>query len=548
MLTAFTIVGLCVATAFAGWRIWRRMRFFLHVLQLDGYKRNEYRAWIRQHRGGLIIRLSHILALVVLCVAALLLVFGQPRVAAGIALVAWPVVFASSRRYRRAATKKPIVYTDRMKRLVFAATALIVVAVLLPIIALSLTGASASRPVVILLFLAGLGAADFLAPRIVQAAAALREPFELRRQQGYISAAREKLKSRPDLLIIGITGSYGKTSTKAAVAAVLGHRWSVLASPGSYNTPMGLCKVINDMLTAHHQVLVLEMGARYPGDIKELCAIARPHIGIVTNVGVAHLESMGSVEAIAREKGTLVECLASDGTAILNADDPAVLGMRARANTDNVVCVGTSSSSDIRAENIRFGVEGTSFDAVDPNGDRHAFQTEALGLHNVLNVLFALAVGQTRGMRFREMVHAVKAMPAVAHRLRLRKEGELLILDDAFNSNPVGARNAVDILAQFSSGKRFVITPGMVELGDRQFEENHAFGRHMVGKVDVALLVGAKQTLPIREGLLDGGFPSEDLHVFPTLRDAQDFLRTAQRPGDIVLYENDLPDHYDEAA
>ena len=548
MLIAFTIAGLALAISFAGWRIWRRTRFFLHLLQLDGYKRNEYRAWIRQNRSGLIIRLSHLLGAAVLLVAALVFASDHPRLAAGFALVAWPAVFASSRRYRRASTKKPLVYTDRMKRLVVVTVLLTSVVVFLPLFAGSLLGPTTSGAASILLLLTGLGAADFLAPSLVLTSSALVAPLESRYQEGYKAAAREKLKSRPDLLVVAITGSYGKTSTKGAVAAVLGHRLSVLASPGSYNTPMGLCRVINDMLRPHHQVLVLEMGARYPGDIQELCDLAQPHVGIVTNVGVAHLESMGSVEMIALEKGTLIECIAPGGTAILNADDPAVAAMRARARTTNVILVGTSRESDIRAENINFGVDGTSFSAVEAGGERHHFQTELLGLHNVMNVLFALAVGRTRGMRLREMAHAVKAMPAVAHRLRLRKEGEVFILDDAFNSNPVGARNAVDILGQFSTGKRIVVTPGMVELGDRQADENHAFGLHMVGKADTVLLVGAKQTLPIREGLREGGFPDDAVHVFASLQEAQDYLRTVQRPGDIVLYENDLPDHYEEAA
>jgi UDP-N-acetylmuramoyl-tripeptide--D-alanyl-D-alanine ligase len=548
MLTALTIFGLAVAVAFAGWRIWRRTRYFLHLLQLDGYKRNEYQAWIRRHRRGLIVRLSHLLAAGVLLVAALAFASGFPRLAAGFALVAWPVVFASSRRYRRESTKKPLVYTDRMRRLIIASALLSSIVVFLPLFAAWLLGAQPSGAANILLFLTGLGAADFLAPSLVLAAGSLAAPLERRYQLGYKAAAREKLKARPDLLIVAITGSYGKTSTKGAVAAVLGHRLSVLASPGSYNTPMGLCRVINDMLKPHHQVLVLEMGARYPGDIQELCDIALPHVGIVTNVGVAHLESMGSVEAIAREKGTLIERIPSGGTAILNADDPAVAAMRARARTTNIVCVGTSPGSDIRADNIRFGVDGTSFDAIEADGERHHFHTEALGLHNVMNVLFALAVGRAWGMRLREMAHAVKAMPAVAHRLRLRKEGEVFILDDAFNSNPVGARNAVDILGQFSTGHRFVVTPGMVELGERQADENRAFGSHMAGKVDTVLLVGAKQTLPIREGLRESGFPDDAVHTFSSLREAQEYLRTVQRPGDIVLYENDLPDHYEEAA
>ncbi|WP_243665356.1 Mur ligase family protein, partial [Rhodothermus marinus] len=161
--------------------------------------------------------------------------------------------------------------------------------------------------------------ADLGAPLWVLLAGWLLWPVERAIQEGFKRKARRKLAAHPDLTIIGITGSYGKTSTKFIIAEILSLRYQVLATPGSYNTPMGICKVINEQLRPEHQVLVLEMGIRHPGDIRELCAIARPDIGVVTAVGPMHLETMGSIEAIAREKSELVACTRPGGPVVLNA-------------------------------------------------------------------------------------------------------------------------------------------------------------------------------------------------------------------------------------
>ncbi len=551
MSTPAVIAGLIVAVGFAGWRLGRRTLFFLHLLQLDGYKLNEYTRWLKANGRGLLIRVSHVLAGAVVVAALLLLQAQRPAAAATLVLIAWPIVFASSRRYRRTQTKKPLVFTDRMKRLIAATavTALVIIAALLSTFLTSSPSLSGEEgfATIVITALGSIGLVDLLAPFTVAVAGLAMSPVEKRIQDGFKAQARARLAERPDLLVIGITGSYGKTSTKAAIASVLGHRQSVLASPGSYNTPMGLCKVINNMLKPSHQVLVLEMGARYKGDIRELCDLVTPKIGVVTSVGVAHLDTMGSQEAIAIEKGTLAEAIPQNGTTILNADDPLVLAMRKRTRA-LVITVGTNPDADVRAENIVYGADGTSFDVVDQRGERFRFATEVLGKHNVLNLLFAIAIGKSQGLRLREMAHAVRSMPAVEHRLKLRKEGDLLVLDDAFNSNPVGARNAVEILSDFDSGRRIVVTPGMVELGESQDDENRSFGAFMAGRVDTVLLVGERQSAPIKQGLLDGGFDPDQVHVFGSLVAARAYLRKIQRAGDIVLYENDLPDHLEEAA
>lgn len=530
------------ATIFAGWRAARRLRHFLHIFQLHGYKSGEFRAWTRRRFRTLVFRASHKLALVELVLAAVCLALFDPFPVAAVVLPLWAVTFASSRRYRSHREKKPLKYTPRMRRLL----ATVVLLAALPVAAgayLWFRGGLPALP----WYLGGLFLADFLAPAWTLAAAAVMAPAERRIQEGFKRQARRRLARRPDLKIVAVTGSYGKTSVKTIIGELLGLRYQTLITPGSYNTPMGLCLAVNSMLREEHQILVLEMGIRHPGDMDELCDIVRPHIGVVTTIGIAHLESMGSVDRIAEEKARMIARMDAGGAAALNLDDDRVAAMHAQApgRIWRISAQG-DPDADLAAFDIRYDHRGTSFAVRDRNGATHRFQTRLLGAHNVTNLLLGLAVGCEAGLRLRQMAHAVERIEPPPHRLQLRREGPVTVIDDAFNANPVGARNAVEILGAFRSGRRIVVTPGMIELGERQQEENRLLGEHIAAHADLALLVGRRQTAPIREGLLGKGFSPENLHVFDSLREAQAFLSSFLREGDVVLYENDLPDQYDE--
>lgn len=532
---------LVVSTLFAGWRSWRRMRYFLHILQLEGYKPNEYRQWLGARLGRVVFRTSHKLAFAVLALAFVGFFFLSPFWTAVVVAPLWGVLFASSRLYRSGRQKKPLQYTARMKRLVAAAAVLTALPVLLGAIAWVADGLAG-----MFWYFAGFFVADLGAPLWVLLAVYLMKPVERSIQEGFKRQARTALQARRGLTVIGITGSYGKTSVKFIVAEILRQRFNVLATPSSYNTPMGICTVINNKLRPEHQVLVLEMGMRYRGDIRELCEIARPDLSVVTAVGVAHLETMGSIENIAQEKGDILKHMKPDGIAVLNADDERVAQMASRAPGKVWrVSVKGRADADVSARDIRYGPEGATFTVRDDTGAEQVFRTKLLGEHNVLNILLGVAVGRALGLRLRQIAYAVERVQPVEHRLALRKEGAVTVIDDAFNSNPVGARNAVEILGQFNGGRRIIVTPGMVELGERQWEENRAFGEHIARNVDLAVLVGEAQTRPIQEGLQAQGFPPDRLKVVPSLFDAQAFLKTYLRPGDVVLYENDLPDQYD---
>lgn len=531
-----------IATLFAGWRCWRRLRYFLHVFQLEGYKRNEFLVWGTSRFGQLFLRLSHTFAVVVLIASWLLVSSGRPFTGALLALALWPVLFASSRIYRRSETKKPLRYTPRLVRLLATSA---ILALLWPLLGV-FVGARAADDTGFLWYLGGLLIADLGAPVWVLLASAIAAPVEAAVQEGFKIQARETLRRRRNLTVIGITGSYGKTSVKFIIAEILRQRYSVLATPGSYNTPMGICLVVNDKLQPEHQVLVLEMGMRYAGDIKELCEIAPPDVAVITSVGVAHLESMGSVENIAREKASLLTYARKGAPAVLNMDDEYVATMASEA-TGPVwrVSIG-SNDAEITAGAIRYDADGASFWVRDESGNEITLRTRLLGRHNVSNILLGVAVGRVLGIRLRQIARAVERLEPVEHRLALRREGDVTVIDDAFNSNPVGARNAVEILGQFDTGRRIIITPGMVELGERHELENRTFGRHISEHADLAVLVGERQTAPIREGLREAGFPEEQIRVVPSLTAARAFLRSYVRPGDVVLYENDLPDQYAE--
>jgi len=530
-----------IATGFAGWRLWRRLRFFLHMAQLEGYRPTRLAHWLQEHRA-LLLRPSHIAGAVVVGGAVALIETVASYTLAAVVLVTWSMLFISSRRYRSDQEKKPLSYTARLKRLQGTAALL---ALLIVALGIGL-GVSVGGPIGYIVFVAGLGLADMLAPACVLLATIVNLPVERYFQEGFKRQARETIAQRPDLLLIGITGSYGKTSTKVIVAEILRQRFNVLATPGSYNTPMGLCLVINNKLRPEHQVLILEMGMRYPGDIAELCAIAQPDMAAVTSVGPAHLETMGTVQAIAEEKASLIQHAVPDAPVFLNQDDPEVAAM-ARHASGPVWRVSASgdAAADIVAQNIHYGPDGTSFSVTDDTGATVTFRTQLLGQHNVGNILLGVAIGRHMGLRLRQIAHAVQRVEPVEHRLQLRRQGAITVIDDAFNSNPIGARNALEILGQFETGRRVVVTPGMVELGERQADENHAFGQHMADHVDLAVLVGEEQTKPIREGLRAANFPDDRIRTFDTLFDAQAFLKTYVKEGDVVLYENDLPDQYD---
>lgn len=520
-----------------------RGRFFLHMYQQSGYKGREYWNWLGKNLATYALTVDLLAFNLVVLIIAIFLDHRLTHTAPILIIFIYALFWcAPVGLYTKNRPKKPLTFTPRMKRLAITFGLL---GIIIPLYGTSLSFQYGVLFPNIYILAVTWVLGSLLLPYLLIIAGWLMYPVESAVQEGFKNQAREKLSSVPALKTVAITGSYGKTSTKFFIKTILGERYNVCFTPGSYNTPMGICKVINNDLQPSHQIIILEMGARYKGNINELCQIAKPDVAVLTNIGVAHLETFGSVDNIKSTKGELLDHLSDDGVAIINADDPALADMTKDRNI-KIISAGLEGG-DFKASDISYNENGCKFKVTGPNGTSEQVSTKLLGSHNVQNLLLAFAVGHHFNIRLKTMALAAHRIEPVEHRMELKKTDNITIIDDAFNSNPVGARNAVETLSKFKPGRRIIITPGMVELGAQEKQENERFG-NIIGKanLDHVYLVGAGQTKPILDGIRSTGFDMQKVTTVSNLFEANKKLLENYQAGDVVLYENDLPDVYNE--
>ncbi len=387
-----------------------------------------------------------------------------------------------------------------------------------------------------------------LLPAVVALAGLLAWPIEKLISEMYFRDARRKLLSNTSLIRIGLTGSYGKTTVKHILGAILSEKYPTLITPASFNTPMGVTRAIRERLTPSYQIFVGEMGARHVGDIKEMCRLVHPTIGIITSVGPQHLETFKSIERVAKTKYELIEALPEEGSRSYFYDDGSYcLDMYRKTTKQKTLCGRNPETCDVWCDQVTVSPEGTTFMLHIKNKGQIECRTRLLGDHSVQNILLAAAVASDLRLTLKQIAHGIEKLQPVKNRLELlNNAGGFTIINDAFNSNPVGAKAALEVLRQFP-GRRIIITPGMVELGEKEAEYNRIFGTQMVDCADIAIIIGKNRATPILEGLKESGFNPENIHRVDSLDDSTHLLHTIVRPGDTVLYENDLPDHYQEA-
>ncbi len=494
--------------------------FNVHMFQLNGYKSLEHLRWIAKNKAKFLPQYACILV-----VAIVLFLQGNLSVAALAAFFAI-TCFA----FKRGKQKKPLVYTMRVKRLL--ATLLVI---LLCVVVIAALGTATTA---ILL----LGVAYVLLPIIVIVANFINKPIEYAVNQHYINDAKKILASHKNLVIIGVTGSYGKTSVKYYLSALLRAQFNVLMTPESYNTPMGIVKTIRGHLKATHEIFVCEMGARYVGEIKELCDIVHPHHGVITSIGPQHLETFKSIENIEKTKFELADSLPASGILFLNCDNDIIKNHNMQRS---YISYGLNSANNFSAKVLGVSEKGTSFNITAPSGETCNYTTNLIGEHNVVNILAAIAISNTLGIALEALITPVRKLESVPHRLQLSHgANNTIIIDDAYNSNPSGTKVALDTLNHFD-GAKIIVTPGMVELGAKQDEYNFQFGCDIAKVCDYAVLVGARQTQSILNGLKSVGFDEKKILVAQNIDEALSkvyAIETSQKK--IVLLENDLPDNY----
>ncbi len=492
---------------------------FTHMLQLSSYRPERYRKWCADND-------KKIVQLRTMLPATLILAMFLPELYSYIVSAVVLLITGLLNIPKKA--KKPLVITARVKRLLV--TEFVLMAIVL----------------VICYFLVYLRAIGFscvlsLTPFVlVGLANHINLPLENAIANRYVQDARHRLKLRPDLTVIGITGSYGKTSTKNFLHALLSVRYNVLMTPESYNTTMGVVRTIRERLRPSHQVFISEMGAKNIGDIKEICDLVSPQYGVITSVGEQHLETFKTIDNIIATKFELADSLPENGCLFACGDNPHVQNRLAQKRPLCPTVLYGLQNGNVRVTNLQVSLAGSTF-TVAIGDEEQTFTTKLLGTHNIQNLAGCIAVAHHLGISLSEMVYAVRLLKPVEHRLQLLPNG---YIDDAYNSNPAGFRGALDVLKQFDA-QRILVTPGMVELGERQDTLNRELGAYAADCCDFAVLVGIKQAPPLKEGLLSAGFPEERILVVPTLNEGLQMLAQVPSKGArIVLLENDLPDNF----
>lgn len=360
----------------------------------------------------------------------------------------------------------------------------------------------------------------------------------------YAHKAKTKLKSMSQLKVIGITGSYGKTSSKNILNDILGVKYITRPTPKNFNTYYGLMITVNNHLDKFDDVFIAEMGAYTRGDIKGLCDLVHPKYAILTKIGTAHLESFGSEENIQKTKFELIESLPEDGVAVLNMDDEKQVSYELKNKVRKIWIGIENQKADLVAKNIRCTNKGTSFDlCLKGKKETYPFETKLLGSYSVYNILASIALGMEFGIQMSDLQTAVKKVKPVEHRLELKKLGTMYQIDDAYNSNPIGAKMALDVL-DMMPGTKVVVTPGMTELGKKEDEYNHIFGNQISEVADYVILVGKKKTQPIYDGLIEKGYDKEHIIILQDVREAYPLIQQLKEDDEEIyaLFENDLPD------
>jgi len=478
---------------------WFRLRRALHVFQLEGYKRHRFLEWCRNNgRRALFLQ--------------------------------------------KISAKKPLVMTGRAWRVLVSAETLNVLLLLLPAGAAHLIG---GWPFDVLTWALMTALLFFLLPHLLVTADVVMSPVQKAINARYLRAATKKLEEISPL-VIGVTGSFGKTSTKFAISGLVGPPGAVLATPGSFNTPLGICRTINENMTPSHRFFVVEMGAYGEGEIRELCEFVHPSIDVLTAIGPAHLERFGSMDAIKRGKYEIVSSLPGDGTAVMNVDDPTVRELADETTNVRVIRYGLDpdGAPDVTARNVATTAEGTSLSIV-AGGDSIDVKTRLLGRYAVGHVLAGVSVALASGRTLKQLAGPIFALEPVEHRLQIISgTGGVTVIDDAYNSNPEGASAALEVLEQMPARRRIVVTPGIIELGPLQAEANERFGEHAGRVADTVIVVAPVNREAITKGAGRSG--TAEVVAVDSLALAQEQLAARVQRGDVVLFANDLPDQYEQ--
>lgn len=530
----FSIIAVVstVLMIFVGYRL-------LQMLQLTGYKLKSYLKWFRETKYSYVSRLFMLsfLSLLSMILTNVLLedffvgklrLFSYSSILFYLLFCSLFIVNLFNLKH-----KTPLKYTKRMIRLVVVYTIIVAGATL----GIEYFG---FRYMPLLSF-GSISIVPLILPIAVFLAYFITWPLEKLISRIYINRAKKKLGNRKDLKVIGITGSFGKTSVKNILSTILSEKYKICPTPSSYNTPLGLAKTILSNLKEDDEIFIAEMGAKQVGDIKELCEMVNPSIAVITGIGNQHLLTFGNVENVVKTKSELVEfVLKENGNVYVNTEGKFANDIIEKFPKSIAVSI---SNNRFNISEITTTKNGSSF-VLELDGEKKKCKTILLGTHNISNILLACSVAIDLGLSLEQIVNGIEKLHSVAHRLDIIKSSSnYTIIDNSYNSSVQGSEASIEVLSHFE-GKKFVITPGLVELGKEQFNANFEFGRTMAKVCDYVIVDSTINFDAINAGLIYAGFEKDHILRAGSLSQAVQVLNTLAQPDDVVLFENDLPDNY----
>ena len=372
-------------------------------------------------------------------------------------------------------------------------------------------------------------------------------PFEIYLKDKILDKTKQKLKHLPNLKIVAITGSFGKTYTKDILYTLLWKKYYVVKTPKSFNTPLGIAQTILEDVKSNTQILIAEIGAYRLGEIAKIARLIKPQIGIITAVAPQHLERFGSLENIAQAKFELVKNLTPQGLAILNSEYSVLNNLasylRGSLREASVRTKFYGQNSPVFASDIKTSIDGTSFTMHTPRGITQIY-IPLTGEHHVSNFLAAVTAAMQLGLGLQEIRRRANLLLPTPHRLEISKQGSLTIIDNTYNTNPKSAKSSLNLLRNYPASQRIIITPGLVELGKEAGKENQNLAKTAAEIVDQFIIVGENAKKDLLVGLKAARFPKEKIHPVNSTKEGINLLAQISKPNAAVLLENDLPDQY----
>jgi UDP-N-acetylmuramoyl-tripeptide--D-alanyl-D-alanine ligase len=511
---------------------------YMHIYQQEEYDSPRFLKWIVANR----VFDKRLSVLVILCALAAAFI---PTLYAQALLFVVFAVAAYREKDPRKDSKKKLAFTARTKRIFFPAT---FISALLAAWCFFMDASP-------LLWIINV---QFIPLAIVIVNSAL-QPYEQATQQKFWQEAHNKVMDYQPKTI-AITGSFGKTSVKHILGHILKMHAPTLITPGSVNTPMGITRIVREQLEPEHKFFVVEMGAYGPGSIAGLCKLTPPDIGIITAIGHAHYERFKTFETLAEAKYELAQSTLRKEDGLVIAHERTLRfehaqKMREEYADQFIVCGEKETEiegqpsflqdGDLEVQSIEQSESGLSV-KFSWQGEKHKIKAPLYGLHHGHNLVLAFVTALHLGIDAKDIQTALKTMPQIQHRLEVKpQDNGTVIIDDAYNSNPIGFRSALELLALLGKkGRKILITPGMVEMGNAHAEAHHKIGRFAGQVCDVAVVVQGQRIPSFIEGYKDAGGNKTVIEV-NSFAEAQSWISNNHQKGDVILVENDLPDLYE---